>query len=305
MPAIFFITLLTAIMGIMGAIISGMSSSSAQLKANYIAETRTYFDSVRQVVLSDITPQNMHANIAGGTDIVAYLRATPQIQQLASGRTGDAATDAWGRTLKGYIVTENQALQANVIAPVTAIALVSAGPDGVFQTKITAATTINQVTSLAVPAGSDDILISFTNRGAQEQILAGMEAAMRRIGSAAVKELQGRLAAHREKQLASYQKQIKDGGSPNISMLDVSLDTTAPKFIALNNTKNGIANRRALGIDNDFDTLQRVLPNKGSLQVIATAPTTSKAPLVLQLQNATKPSPWPTVNYQIRVTALN
>ncbi|RYG61746.1 MAG: hypothetical protein EON60_02370 [Alphaproteobacteria bacterium] len=288
----------------MGSIIAGMSSSSAKLNADFKVETQTYLEAVRTVVTSDITPEFMHANPSNYTTLATYLRGMPQLKQLASSRTGDAATDAWGRQLRGAIFTANEALQANVFAPVTGIAMVSAGPDGVFQTTVPNVTQLSQITGISAPSSSDDIVITFNNRRAQEDVFASMQAAMRRIGTAAVKELQGRLSAHREKQLAAYQKAITEGKSPDINMLDVSKDSTAPTFKKLDSTTAGLANRRALGVDGDFDVLQRTVRG-GSMEVVATAPATAADPLILKLQNTKKATPWSKVTYQLEVTALD
>ncbi|RYG61564.1 MAG: hypothetical protein EON60_03040 [Alphaproteobacteria bacterium] len=288
----------------MGSIIAGISSSSAKLNADFKVETQTYLEAVRTVVTTDITPEFMHANPNNLATLAAYLRGMPQLKQLASARTGDAATDAWGRELRGAIFTANEALQANVFAPVTGIALVSAGPDGVFQTTVPTVTQLSQVTGIAAPSGSDDIVVTFNNRRAQEDVFASMQAALRRIGTAAVKELQGRLATHREKQLVAYQKAITEGKSPDISMLDVSKDPTAPTFKKLDSTTAGLANRSALGIDGDFDMLQRTVKG-GSMEVVATAPATAADPLILKLQNTKKATPWSKVTYQLEVTALD
>ncbi len=311
MQAVFFITLITTVIAIMSAIISGGSSNSAQLKASYIAETRDYFEAMAKVVLNDITRQNMHANPKDYTDVAEYVRNMPQLKQLSPGRTEDAASDAWGRPLQGRIYTVYETLQAsggiNVTVPVTAMAFVSAGPDGVMQTTLPTVTQLNQVTGISAPAGSDDIVLTFHNRRAQEDLFASTQASLRRIGSAAVKELQGRLADHRQKRLKVYQQDISAGKPVNIDMLDVTQDVDAPRFLKLDDSEQGLANRRSLGVDGDFNTLERTV-NGGRMEVIAAAPASLAAPLVLRIRNTGSPTPWGkpanSFNYQIEVTAI-
>ncbi len=311
MQAIFFLSLISMIMAIMASMIAGGSSGASQLTADRVVETREFFKGMSKVVLSDITHEYLNANPQGYTDIGDYIRNYQQLRQLAPGRYENPATDAWGRPLEGRIFTVYESLQSSgnirVVVPVTAIAFVSAGPDGEFQTVLPTVTMLSQVIGMQPPAGSDDIVLTFHNRRAQEEQFAAMQASLRRIATASVKELQTRVSDYRQQKLKEYQDQVTGGVVADIDNIDITNDPAAPRFLPLTNTAQGLANRRALGIDGEFATLERKI-NGGSMEVTSSAPALLSEPLTLRLVNGSTPTSWGnprnSFNYQIEVTAI-
>lgn len=314
MQAVFILSLVTMIMAIMGSMIAGGTSGASQLTADRITETRTLFTDISKVILNDITRQHLHANPQGITDPAEYIRNMPAVKQLASGRYADPAADAWGNPIQGRIFTTYENLQTSsairVVVPVTGFAFVSGGPDGIIQTNLPTVTQLSQIIGITAPQGSDDIVLNFHNRGAQEEQFAVMRASLSRIGSAAVGELKARLSILRQERLEEYQRLIAAGQAADASMLDITMDpctAEVPCFLPLDNTDTGIANRRRLGIDGEFDSLQRTVDG-GRMEVVAVQPATLADPMVLRLRNSDSPTTWGnprnSFNYQIEVIAI-
>ncbi len=310
MQALFIIALFTFVITLMTSIMTSGSSNSAQLTDDRIAEVGRFFEAVAKVVKNDITQQYLHANPNGDTDPADYIRNIPVLAAMSSGLYGDAGVDAWGKDLQGGIVTEYLLVSAssdseNVVRiPVTAVAFVSGGPDGVIQTTIPSnPTTILQVRNILVPTNAqgvpqnDDIVYTFDNREDQMRQLQNLRTRMEHIGTAALKEYQYNVTQFRAQKVAEYQTAIQAGQAATPPDMELTSYSNAPKMISLNTA----ANRYKLGVDEDFKILERTLASGGKMRVTAASPATASAPLMITLQNdATNPTPWgnPATSFQ-------
>lgn len=305
MQTIFIISIFSLIMTVISAIISMGSSNTAQLTDQRIEETRQFFENISRVALNDITMEYMHGNPNGATTPESFIKNLSEIKRLSSGRLTNPALDAWGQEIQGAVLTEYQSLTAStdpenrVIVPVTGYLLVSGGPDRVIQTTITSPTNVAQIYSVVVPTNSvgvpqnDDIIYAFDNRTVQQQILESIKARMNRIGTAALKELQVRISDYRQTKLATYQQQVASGQQGDLTLLDITNDTAAPKFLALDNSNQGKDNRRLLGVDEEFAMLEREIGTGGQFVLSAAQPSSTMAPLVIGITNdPAKPTPW-------------
>lgn len=319
MQTIFIISIFSLIMTVISGIISMGTSNTAQLTEQRVVETKQFFQSIAKVALNDITMEYMHGNPNGSTTPEAYISNLSEVKRLSSGRLTNPALDAWGQTIQGAIITEYQSLTTStdsnnkVVVPVTGYLLVSGGPDRIIQTVIPPITNVGQIYSVVVPTNAtgvpqnDDIIYSFDNRNIQQQILASIKARLNRIGTAALKELQVRISSYRQAKLTAYQAQVAAGQEGNLNLLDLSTDASAPRFLALDDTAQGLINRRQLGVDEEFEILEREIGSGGRFVLSAPQPGSATAPLVIGVANASnKKTPWGTTanpfKFQIKVS---
>lgn len=302
MQAMFIFSLFMFVMTLMAAIVTSGSTGSAMLTEQRIADTQRFFEAVATVVKNDITQQYLTANPNNDKTPPDYIRKLPAAAAMSSGLYGEVGVDAWGNTLRGAVVNEYQLLSSasdpdNFISvPVTAVALVSAGPDGKLQTTIPAnPATVLAVRNIVAPTDakglptSDDIVYTFDNRADQMRVMQTLQAHLERIGSAALREYQGRVATFRAALVAKYQADVAAGKAvapPSMDLADHG--SSAPKMLSLSSA----ANRRELGVDEDFSMLERTLPDGSKMVMTAAAPANPDDPLVLTLTNGTKKTPW-------------
>lgn len=316
MQAIFFISIFSLMLTVVASLISSGTSSSAHLTADRIDETKQFFAQVANVTLNDVTLTNLKGNPNNATNPADFIRNLSQLRLLSNGRLADPALDAWGHPIQGAIFTEYHVLTSGsdlVSVPVTGYVLVSGGPDGIVQTPIPAIiTSLSALYGITVPTtptgapANDDIVFSFDNSEVQNQALTSLKSHMERIGSAALKELQVRTTAYRLTKLQQYQADIAAGKDVNVSSIDIGSDPNAPRFLALDNSVTGLNNRRQLGVDADFNYVERVLPDSSHFVLGAPVPLSATDPLVITIVNdANHPTPWGkpanTLKYSISV----
>ncbi|PZP39993.1 MAG: hypothetical protein DI585_02255 [Pseudomonas fluorescens] len=318
MQAIFILSLFSMMLTVVASIISSGTSNTSLLTKERIAETNAFFQSVENVVLNDITIENMHGNPMGYATPAEYIRNESRLSSLSNGRLADPALDAWGRPIAGVIFTEYLSLTNSsdpdnrVMVPVTGIVMVSGGPDGVIQTNIPAVTSLVALQGIVVPSNAagapanDDIIYTFDNRTIQQNYLATLKSHMERIGTAALKEYQARVSSYRQVKLDAYKANIAAGRDVPAPDLTLAGDANAPRMMALANTTAGIENRRALGVDEDFNEIQRILPRNGRMVVTAPQPASAVDPLIITINNdSANPTPWGrpsnSLNYVVRV----
>lgn len=297
MQTIMIIAIFSMVIAIMGSMISNGTSNSKQLVQDRVTETRQFFDSVAKVVRSEITPDYFEGNPNGATTPADYIKGLQQLKLLSTGRMSDPSLDAWGRPIDGRIFTSYQSLTSStdsrnkVLVPVTGFLFVSSGPDGILQTTIPTITNLSGI--YGVVAAGDDIVYSFDNRRAQEDMLKSIDARMQRIGTAALKELQSRVAPYRQAKLAAYQAQVANGKDVSIDTLDITHDVNAPTFIDLGSTSQGLDNRLKLGVDEEFTILEARTPTNKQMALTTEVPATLSDPLVIEIKNnANRPTPW-------------
>lgn len=284
MQAIIVVALFSLVLAIAGGIAIGSGPNTQQMTRMQVQQMQDYFHDV-EVVMRDITSNQLEAAPATVNDIVPYIQSNQNLMQLSSGRWADPALDAWGNPLKGYVVRENRVLYTNgsdkVVAVVTGVVLASAGPDREFQTDVSAAGTIAALQGILPPVGSDDIVAVFTDESTQQETWQGMMTRLRRIANAELNDYQLKLASYKLALDDKRRQELADTGAITTPSLDVMLktDPDAPKFADI----NVAANRLALGVDSDFSALERIWGNGGRMKVVSTA--NADGTLTLQLVN--------------------
>lgn len=315
MQAMFIFSLFTFVLALMGSIISFGSKSAETLTEERIKEAGRFFEAMAAVIKNDVTQKYLTANPNNDTTIPSYITGLPEVAAMSAGLYNSAGVDAWGKPLQGAIVTEYQLITATadadsaVSVPVTAIAFVSSGPDGVLDTVVPAnPTTISAVRNIVVPTDasgkptSDDIVYTFDNREDQMRMLQTIHSHMERIGTASLKEYQYRVSTFRSNLIATYESDVAAGRAVAAPDMDLGNHSNAPKMLSLDTT----ANRFALGVDEDIAVLERTLASGRRMVLSAVTPANANAPLVLTLTNhSTNPTPWGTstspFRYVVRV----
>lgn len=310
MQAIFIFSLFAFVLALMGSIITAGTKSAETLTADRIKEAGRFFEAMATVIKHDVTQKYLTANPHNSLTIPAYINGLPEVAAMSAGLYSSPGVDAWGKPLQGAIVTQYQLVTASadadstVSVPVTAIAFVSGGPDGVVQTAIpTNPSTIGQVRNIVVPTDasgkptSDDIVYTFDNREDQLRLLQTMQQHMERIGTAALAEYQFRALAFRTSLVEAYQRDVAAGNVVAAPNLDLAAHADSPRMLSLNSAEN----RYKLGVDEDFAILERTLASGRRMVLSAVAPVGASSPLMLTLSNsASSPTPWGTTSMPLR-----
>ncbi|MBI1308532.1 MAG: hypothetical protein GC129_01560 [Proteobacteria bacterium] len=293
MQAMLFLAIFSLFLSVTGGIIVGAGESTAQLSRMRVDAAQDYMNAVRKVA-QNITLDNFELAPSSQTDILAFIRTTPDLAQLGTGRWADPTLDPWGQPMQGLMVRENRVLYSNppsdtVVVPVTGVALISSGPNHKLETTIPAVGSISALQGILPPVGSDDIVITFTNEDAQRDNWANVRQHLGRIASAQLRYYQEQVNAYRTTIMNQYLTQLQSG-SANLTLDFTTLmanDPNAPRFLDLSVD----ANRRLLGVDEDFRLLEKTLPGGGKLAITSIANPDSSLTLRLT-NNATSPTPW-------------
>ena len=303
----------------MASMISNGTSNVAVLNKQRVDETLAFFENISKVALQDITNNYYHANPHNATTVADYIKGLTELRRLSTGRLSDPSLDAWGQPILGRIYTQYQPLSAGsdnkntVMVPVTAFAFVSTGPDRILQTPIPAnITNMSQITGIIAPSDSDDIAYTFNNLAAQQALLESIKLRLNRIGTATLKEVQADLAGYRRKKLDIYQTMISEGKDVSItSVVDIANDPDAPRIASLDGvTNDGRQHRYNIGVDEDFNILERSLSGGGNFIVSSTATTNPSDSFEIILLNSKNfPTPWgkpaSSFRYQITIQAVS
>jgi hypothetical protein len=290
-------------MAIFMGYVANIQDNVQQLNLQRTAATQEYMRDIERVVKNDITPLQLHANPSNLATVESYINGTPSLAQLSNGRGTRPATDAWNRPLSGLIMTQNRQLftdisgtmNASLVAPVTGILLVSPGPDGVSQTSLAGITTLLQlqgVTPGRQPGGaslpSDDIVNSFTDEEAQLKAIEQVRDRLSRIASASLRNFEQRLNRQRAQALGSISNTLALVSTTSVNQL-ISV-TTAGVFF---NTLNDSASRQSIGVNEDFDSIERVIPPSNTQMLVSTSLANGNKQLIIRLvNNNLAPSPW-------------
>lgn len=291
MQALLLIAVFSLFMSIATNIVVGSGANTQQLTALRREETERFFRSV-EMVINNYTRDNFDAPKTN--DPLNILRNYQDIRQLASGHWADPAIDPWGSVVTGLVAREDRVLYTSsggdsVIAPVTAIALISPGPNHQLETAVPQTATISALQGILPPVGSDDIALVFTNEAAQRENWSTVQHRLDRIAAAEMRYYQIQALEYRIKLMNDYLTQIKQTGAltaPDISQM-MRDDPNAPQFLDL----NADANRRLLGVDDDFALIERILTSGGRLQV-KTFTQPDKSLTLEVINNPAWPTPW-------------
>ena len=310
MQAILLLSIYALFASLVAGIIVSGSKNIEQLQRLYQTQTEAWFQNIADVTQNDLTPTNLQAMVAAGgeTNIITWLNSTPQLKALNL-NGAFPASDAWRRPIKGAASIEsrelNQTALGSVQAPVTAVALISGGPNGVLEAGLAARLASMPLTNVNVMGlesyrSGDDIILTFTDEAAQQRTWQAIKAHVDRIGQAALKHYQGQLKAYQAQLGSAYTANLTTGTAPSLTV-QLSTDPNAPRFLDLNNTNN-IA---ALGVMEDYVKLTETRPNNSRFGVSATISANAQT-LTLTLNNDTaggRPStPWANLGYSLRLT---
>jgi hypothetical protein len=311
MPALIFLLLFSMAMAVVTGIIVGGGSNTAQLIQNQIEETRSFMEGVKTVVQQDQTPSYLRATpktLADDQNIEDFFMNTPSIRQLAMGKWGDPRLDSWGNPMRLYMVTQNMPLLSNannqVLVPVTGFAMVSSGPNRVFETPsiTTPVANLSALYALLPPTGSDDIALSFTDQQAQENNFDQLNQSLKQIGSRVMRQYQ---VEYKMKVAQVVSNMIITTTLQSLDNLQineqVNLLSDAPR---LPNIKDTTVSKN-LGIEENIAFLEQEWPlppgsnplidSRGKLLVSSTIDATGA--ITIRLTNdPIKPSPWPIVS---------
>lgn len=170
----------------MGGIIAMLSSTTREIIDKQINLTQNLFTSVEAYYTNVFTTKNLvmpapsalstlAANSAENANI--YFVNQPEIQEFLNWNISTLPNDPWGNQIQVMATQQILPVDVGVSVPVTGMAFVSSGRDLVLDT-VTQTTLnsffgfptprpVNQVRRIEAPAGSDDMVHSFTNYKAQ------------------------------------------------------------------------------------------------------------------------------------------
>lgn len=310
MQAVLLISIFTLFLSLVTGIIVSGGKNVEQLQRLYEAETTAWFQRIADVTLNDLTPTNLKAGIVVGKNIniLAWLTNTPELNTLKI--NGSLPTsDAWRQPITGAASVElrelNQTALGSVQAPVTAIALISGGPNGIVEEPLatrlaTISLTNVNVTGLESYRSGDDIVLTFTDEAAQQRTWQNLKMRVDRIGQVAFRHYQAQLKAYQPRLSDVYEANLTSGTTTDLSTQLIT-DPNAPKFLNLNLTNNIIV----LGVMEDFEQLTEMRLDRTRFSLTATTSVDGQT-LTLILGNDTTggrvPTPWTNVDYKLRLT---
>lgn len=327
--------LLYAMFGSMLAALAGVVSMTVDTTQQYMlnqrAMTAQYFRDIENILTNVVVPQNMQipnyttcpdGSTPGG--IAAYLcqREVAQLAQWAGSSGG--LRDTWGHPIKGYALRKVTPLYAsgsyNVQAPVTAIVLVSGGPDGRINKTLEDA--INALDSgdelrdvlrlgppsagtctsnIATGVSCDDIVYTFSNQRAMERRWHDVEGAIERIGAAALRDYQQQFRQFMPQLETIYANNLAElfDASGNLRIDDERIQLWQTQGITGTPTLSSVnlanaTDRTRIGVDEEFRYLTTSVANGGSGLALSFAVTNSAYGYrdILTITVANNGSPW-------------
>lgn len=291
MQALLFIAIFSLFLSVATSITVGSGYSTQQITQQRIAEEEAFFKNI-SIVINDITRNAFQASDPSVTDPIDLIRSSTSLAQLASGRWSDPTLDPWGNQVTGLMAREYRVLYnaagSTVVAPVTAFALISPGPNRKAETTLPSGTpTIGSVQNIA--AGGDDIVLAFTDEPAQHENWEVIQHHMDRIALAETRYYQVNSFQYRSQLMTKYLQAVQSDAvttPPDINDM-MKNDPGAPQFLDLNTDNN----RRFLGIDDDFAAIERQLSSGGRL-LVKTTNNPDKSITLQVVNDPGAPSPW-------------
>lgn len=330
--------LLYAMFGSMLAALAGVVAFTVDTTQQFIHNQRVmtakYFRDIEKVLTEVVVPRDMETpayttcpdgSTPGG--IAAYLcqRHLSQLAQWASSSAG--VRDTWGKSIVGYALRRNTPIYAsspnyNVVAPVTAIVLVSSGPDGrvdaTLQSRLDALNSGSQLRDVLSIAGTpastctpsvatgvscDDIVYSFSDQRALERRWQAVEGAVERIGSSALRNYQMQFRQFMPQLASIYANNISDlmDADGNLVLTEENVNiwqhqglTGTPTMANINFADPN--DRVRAGVDEEFRYITAPVSSGGSgislSYVVGSTPNGLNDVLTIRLAN--DGSPWGT-----------
>jgi hypothetical protein len=332
-----FGTLLAAMAGIVGLSVD----TTQQRIQNQREMTRQYFRDVEKIFNEVVVPRDMeipeYDECPDGSDpggIAVYL-CQSEVAQLAqwAGSSG-GMRDTWGNAFTGYAVRRLTPVYVaapnyNVVAPVTAMVLVSAGPDGRVDPNLqddlddlSSSSSLRDVLSISAPdpatctsSGStscDDIVHTFSNQRALENRWQAVENAVDRIGASALRNYQHQFRQFLPQLTSIYANNLDElfDASGNLVIDDEKVNLWQTQGIAGTPTMGNISftsitDRGRAGVDEEFRYITSPVSAGGSgislSYTVASSPNGWNDILTIRLTN--NGSPWgtgsnKTINYR-------
>lgn len=297
MQALLFMAIFSMFMSVATNIVVGSVGSTQQLTNQRRQETEEFFKNIGMVI-NNLTRNAFEAAPVNQTDPIALIENTQELSQLGGGHWRGPTYDPWGSQIIALMARENRVIYTNgidtVVAPVSAFALVSPGPNRALETELPGAASIASLQGILPPVGSDDIVSVFTNEAAQRENWAVVQHRVERIAAAEMRYYQVQAFQYRNQLMNQYLQQIKATGvlvPPDISQM-MKDDPNAPQFLDLNRDAAGLdSNRRKLGVDDDFNIIERTLTNGGRLKVVTTT-NPDKTITLKVINDPNNPTPW-------------
>jgi len=281
--------------GVLAATIGSIIGNYAEGTAAFIqrmeeAQSKV-FDDIQTVLLGIVVPNALESPDTGllsNRDPAVYMCQNEDLQRVVPCRTLSGTlgmVDMWGNRIQGRLHRFNGTTVHSFApgalmgfnVPVTAYVLVSGGADGIVDVRLQQA--INSLgsspdirtmlglaayrtTTGAAGQSTDDIVVTFSDQRAQETNLAGLSNAISRIGAAALRYYQGRVAVNYANIGNAYEDIFEDGP---ITLDDDTLNQwqtpTGVSFAAI------ASNFNLLGADEDRTFIQRTLPTGGGFDL--------------------------------------
>lgn len=297
MQSILVLAVFSLLMGLLASFVANTGSSTAQLDKQLARETQDYFRAIEQVVNGELTPNQLEASPPAWT--AEQVLNQPALRPLAPGRWGSPLLDSWGNpiAMNTKFLRQNIALSGQAVAPVTGFIFISAGPDRVFQTTLISPSSLPALQGVVPAAGSDDIVLAFTDDDAQRAVLANLTSRLERIANAMLRDYQSKMTVYRATIENNYRTALQTNPAtppPDWNTILVN-DANAPRFADVNDPNI----RNSLGVTEEFAYLERLLPGNGRFQVTLSSPDLRQSATLGLINYSASPSPWSGMNLSI------
>lgn len=329
MQALILFALFGLLMAAIGGVITTSVDSTQQFIRNQITQTQTYFRNTENVLLSQVAPANMQIPYTacpdgtshGASNVASYL-CRAEVSQLAEwSGANDGAVDPWKNDFTGYVLKKNVPIYASapnyvITVPVTAMVLVSRGPDGRLNNQVQAdlaalssASQIRDVLRIGAPdpatcntavTSCDDIVYSFSDQRALESRWKTIQDAIARINGAAMRNYDIQFRQFLDQLPAIYASNASglydSSGKLVINTSNINLwqglGVNPPSFATVN--LNSATDRTLMGVDEEFRYVTTATAAGGSSMnltfVVSSSPDGYNDILTTTLSN--NGSPW-------------
>lgn len=288
MQAIIFFVMFGMLSAVVGGIVGLTSESTINLIQRQVESQRQTFSDIATIITGLTVPENFESpGSSSTTNPAEYICGRPELRRVASCATQGlnlVMQDMWGRPVTGYqkrfATTAFSGTTSggvfSVQGPVTAYVLVSAGPDGLIDGRLQAdlnslgsSSTLNSIIRLraydtaSTPASSndslDDIVVTFSDRLAQEKNFETVQDNINRIAVAALQNYSVQFRQY-QSNLASVYADAFNGGNPITIDEDVmnlwqtsAPSGTVPTFDASHYSR--------MGVEAEHQAIERVVPS--------------------------------------------
>lgn len=204
MQVLFFMGLIGLFFASVAGIISTVAETTMARKLDQVALVEEMFQDVdfvlnKRLLAAYADPQSFDDSFDAET--MLEEEDIRRIFTEASPWDADSLqNDPWNRPIRVVAVTEQRVIAPNVTAPVTAVALVSEGPDRRLSDELesdlsTVGNQYREVLRLFPPDNSDDIVYTFSTQGAAEETWNDLKGMIDKVASLALFQYRQQLEA--------------------------------------------------------------------------------------------------------------